>query len=210
MKKTSLVLFPVLGALLLAGCTNAPKRKKKSSSSSGASATSQQPSPTSGAAPTSQTPSPTSGTTSGGGGGGGGTGGNGTVTLKANKDIGPQEEKSVAFTNDGYTVLIEQGKNTQNTIADCVNATGTNSFRMYKAFDITFSAPSAFTKLEIQWFSFNSNPTQYAFNFDNDSATYEMNQTTMITTVTLTSASTSIKYPDIAHQARVDSVKFIA
>ncbi len=215
MKKTNLVLFPVLGALLLAGCTTTKKSSKKKKSSN-AEVTSQTTSQGGGGqSVTSQGGGGGGGTSvkptsQGGGGGGGGSGGNGTVTLKANADKGAQETNSVTFTNDGYTVLIEQGSNTQNTIADCVNATGTNSFRMYKAFDVTFSAPSAFTKLEIQWFSFNTNPTQYAFNFDHSDATSEVDETNMKTTVTLKSAATSIKYANIAHQARVDSVKFIA
>lgn len=209
MKKTTLVLLPVLGALLLAGCTTTkrPNRKKSSSASVTSKTTSQ-----GGGGNTSQGGG---GNTSQGGGGntsqgGGGGGGNGTVTLKANADKSAQDTTSVTFSNAGYTVLIEQGSNTQNTIEACVNATGQNSFRMYKAFDVTFSAPSAFSKLEIQWFSFNDDPTKYAFNFENNDATFEMDQTNMKTTVTLKSAASSIKYANIAHQARVDTVTFIA
>ncbi len=210
MKKTTLVLLPVLGALLLAGCTTAKRpNKKKSSSATVTSKTTSQ----GGGGNTSQggggnTSQGGGGNTSQGGGGGGG--GNGTVTLKANADKSAQDTTSVTFSNSGYTVLIEQGSNTQNTIEDCVSKTGQNSFRMYKAFDVTFSAPSAFSKLEIQWFSFNDEPTKYAFNFENDNATFEMDQTNMKTTVTLKSAASSIKYANIAHQARVDTVTFIA
>ena len=206
MKKTNLVLFPVLGALLLAGCTSTPKKKRKKSSTE---VTSQ----TSGGGQTSVKPTSGGGTsvkptTSSGGGGGGG--GNGTVTLKANADKSDQQEKSVTFTNSSYTVLIEQGSNTQNTIADAVTNTGTNSFRIFKAFDVTISAPSAFSKIEVQWFSFNSNPTQYAFNFEVTGATMSVNQESMITTYTLASAASSLKFANIAHQARVDTVTFFA
>ena len=55
MKKTNLVLFPVLAALLLAGCTSTPKKKKKTSSG----------------AETSQKSGTSAKTTSQGGGGGG-------------------------------------------------------------------------------------------------------------------------------------------
>lgn len=208
MKKTSLVLFPVLAALLVTGCTTTKKKSKKKSSS---------------ASITSNTGGGGSSSSSGGGGGsssssskptsssgGGGGGGAGTVTLKANADGKEHSAAAATFANSGFTVLIEQGSNTANTVEAAYNATGTNSFRMYKAFDVTFSATSTFTKLEIKWFSFNDNPTQYAFNFENSDATFEMDQTSMITTVTLNSAASSIKYANIAHQARVDSVKFIA
>ena len=66
MKKTNLVLFPVLAALLLAGCTGTRKPKKKKSSSEAPVSGSVTPTPTSGVkptsgvTPTSQTPTPTS------------------------------------------------------------------------------------------------------------------------------------------------------
>ena len=97
MKKTSLVLFPVLAALLLAGCTTSKKSGKKKKSSS------EQPTVTS--------------TTSGGGGGGGtstttgGGGGGGTSATPTPTDLNWDSVSSVGsyfdMTPGSHTATID-------------------------------------------------------------------------------------------------------
>lgn len=62
MKKTNLVLFPVLAALLLAGCTSTPKKKKKTSSGAQTSQKTSSGKTTSGGGATSKTTSQGGGT----------------------------------------------------------------------------------------------------------------------------------------------------
>ena len=156
------------------------------------------------------------GSGSGGGqqGGGGGSTVEGTllatVTLTANADLVDAEADPAVFAKNDYKVTISQGECTQ-TVAQAVGATGSYEFRVYAKMDVTFSGPSAFSKLLIKYSSYvqNGSKTFYFDYEDLEGATNVYDNTKCEAVVTLNSASTSFSV-NCYHQTRIASVAFYA
>lgn len=156
-----------------------------------------------------------------GSGNGGQQGGNGggsavdgtllaTVTLTANTDLVDAETDPAVFAKNDYKVTISQGECTQ-TVAQAVGATGSYEFRVYAKMDVTFSGPSAFSKLLIKYSSYvqNGSKTFYFDYEDLEGATNVYDNTKCEAVVTLNSASTSFSV-NCSHQTRIASVSFYA
>lgn len=147
-------------------------------------------------------------------GGGGGSAVEGTllatVTLTANADLVDAEADPAVFAKNDYKVTISQGECTQ-TVAQAVGATGSYEFRVYAKMDVTFSGPSAFSKLLIKYSSFvqNGSKTFYFDYEDLEGATNVYDNTKCEAVVTLNSASTSFSV-NCYHQTRIASVAFYA
>lgn len=213
MKKTNLVLFPVLAALLLAGCTGTRKPRKKKSSSEVPVSSSVTPTPTSGVTPTSQTPTPTSQTPTP-------TSMTpvpvgdliATVTLTGCADLdksGVTDEQGV-FSKGGATVTVTKGQCAQ-SVNDAVKATKTYEFRVYAKMDLTFSCGLDFSKLVIKYSTYKTDSgTTYYFDYDSiEGATNVHDDTKGEATVTLNSKSKTLSV-NCYHQTRIASVAFYA
>ena len=133
-----------------------------------------------------------------------------TVTLTANTDLVDAEADPAVFTKNDYKVTISQGECTQ-TVAQAVGATGSYEFRVYAKMDVTFSGPSAFSKLLIKYSSYvqNGSKTFYFDYEDLEGATNVYDNTKCEAVVTLNSASTSFSV-NCSHQTRIASVSFYA
>lgn len=133
-----------------------------------------------------------------------------TVTLTANTDLVDAEADPAVFAKNDYKVTISQGECTQ-TVAQAVGATGSYEFRVYAKMDVTFSGPSAFSKLLIKYSSYvqNGSKTFYFDYEDLEGATNVYDNTKCEAVVTLNSASTSFLV-NCSHQTRIASVSFYA
>ena len=224
--KKRLFLLPLVGGFLLSGCTfelfgkpitiNFPWEKAENQEGEGGGGSG-------------------GGSGEGGGGSGGGSGEGGgsgthtpegggekgtglsTVNMYGWADIYDSQAAPVEFTNKGCKVSIAKGSSSSK-LEDAVNGSKQYEFRIYKGFDVTFSADTDFSKLEILYSTYKSGSSTYYFDFQNlEGATNEYDnaaetefQNTGKATVTLNSAAKEFKISNIGHQTRVRSVKFIA
>ncbi len=196
MKKTTLVLLPVLGALLLAGCTTTKRpNKKKSSSATVTSKTTSQ----GGGGNTSQGGG---GNTSQGGGGntsqGGGGGGGGLVaTLDLKSDHATtKSDAQVVIVDGGVTLTIDQNTSTTACGGDQQKYVA-NPLRIYSGQKLTFECGSAFNKVVFDSANYNDNPyAKWLTEAINKGSYGTAVQDNTTVTVTLSSAATSWSYVD--------------
>lgn len=194
MKKTSLVLFPVLAALLMAGCTTAKKSGKKKKSSA-ASVTSQTTSQGGGGGGSSSSSGGGGGGSSSSGGGGGGAGLVATLDLKSDHAT-TKSDAQVVIVNGGVTLTIDQngsqhpcGGDQQKYVAD--------PLRIYSGQKLTFECNSAFNKVVFDSANFADNAyAEYLTAAINQGSYGTAVQADTTVTVTLSSASTSWFYVD--------------
>ena len=203
MKKTSLVLFPVLAGLLLAGCTTTKKSSKKKKSSASGEVTSKTTSQGGGGGGTSQGGTSQGGTSQGSGG----SGGNGTVTLTNKADLSSQSDETAVYSNDGYTVTIERNGCAQ-SVTQAISASGSYELRIYAGMKMTIAAPSAFSTFIVRYSTYQQQSgTTYYFDYDITGGTNSHDDTTGVATCTLNSATSSFEVT-CTHQTRVASVSF--
>ena len=133
-----------------------------------------------------------------------------TVTMSKNTDLQSSGEESAVFSKSGYSVTVGKGTNTNQTVQQAVDATGNYEFRVYAKFDLTF-AGSSFKQLLIKYSNYKSDKGQtYYFDFDNmTGATCVHDDTKYEALVTFESAQTSYTF-NCYHQTRIATVAFYA
>ena len=197
--KKGLFLLPLVGGLLLSGCTFTLFGKeislfeKKNSNNNDNSNTSTDPTK-----PTVVDTTPSGSLL-------------GTVTMTANTDKVSSSETEAVFTKGNCTVKVSQGSNTSNKVSDAVSGTGTYEFRVYAKFALEFSATTAFKQVLVKYSSYKqASGTTYYFDFDSlTGATCVHDDTKYEALVTLDAAATSYSFEPY-HQVRIATVAFYA
>lgn len=131
-----------------------------------------------------------------------------TVTMSKNTDLQSSSDDSAVFSKSGYSVTVGKGTNTNQTVQQAVDASGTYEFRVYAYFDLTF-AGSSFKQLLIKYSNYKSNDGKtYYFDYDNmTGATCVHDDTKYEALVTFESAQSSYTF-NLYHQTRIASVSF--
>ena len=198
--KKGLFLLPLVGGLLLSGCTFTLFGKeislfeKKNSNNNNNSNTSTD--PTTPTTPTVVDTTPKGTLLS-------------TVTLTNQTDKVSGSDSEYVFTKGSCTVTIGQGSSSQ-TVTQAATSSKTYEFRIYQNFELTFSATSAFKEILVKFSTYTGDSKTYYFDFDSiTGATNAHDDKKGEALLTLASASTSLSVTPY-HQTRVSTVSFYA
>ena len=132
-----------------------------------------------------------------------------TVTLTNQTDKVSGSDTEYVFTNGKCSVTIGQGSSAQ-TVTQAATASKTYEFRVYQNFEVTFSATSSFKEILVKYSTYTGDSKTYYFDFDSISgATNVHNDTKGEALLTLSSAATSLSLTPY-HQTRIASVSFYA